>query len=443
MRPKILRILVIVLVAASMSGCAALRSSRKLSRPTLEGGQMYVVSSEEPAKPTELEAKDDGKAGSRKKKEDAAAPLLSELSKIDLIYELDPKRYGSCHPRVRPELTSPVEDRDARMWMPETSPYDYLPAEARTAAAKLRCALDGFYSSRYFGDLSAGQKEALEVSNVAFAYAEKQSARVTELAKPLNGQPSSTSPNEKFYSDTRDQIQKKVVELQISDLTSRVNRAQVAAPFLEFQRRRRNQVQSSFMAASDAACDYYKRNLNRDFSRSNFFFGSLATLAGGLGAILTDEGTSRALAGASGITSGIRAEYNDAFFRNKVVELLTKAIDIAQTRKREEIRRRGVQITADYSMEDALNDAVLYNAQCSLIAGLQETSESLQIVSDPGLKWLANAFGGAASKGELTTKLFESLGQAVSTVQQVQKQMEDQNAPDLPKAPSPAPAAGK
>lgn len=380
-------------IACALSGCAALRSSKNMTRPTLEGGQMYFASPEAPT------------------------PMLSEMSKIDLIYELDPKKYGSCHKE-------------------SASPPTPL-----TAAARLKCALDGFYSPVYFEELSPDQKLSLEVSNVAFAYAEKQSSRIAELAKVFDAP---IEPNGNVYfSKVKTTIQTEVIDVQILDLTQRVAQAQRSAAFLEYQRRRRNQVQSSFMAASDAACDYYKRNLNRDFSRSNFAFGSLATIAGGLGAILTDEDASRALSGLAGITSGIRAEYNDAFFRNKVVELLTKAIAIAQERKREEVRRRGVQITADYSMEDALNDAVLYNSQCSLIAGLQETSESLQVVSDPGLKWMANAFGGAASNGELTAKLFESLGQAVGTMQQVQKSVEDQNAVLKPPAPEKKDPAAK
>lgn len=383
------------LLACTLSGCAALRSSKNMTRPTLEGGQMYFASSGDPA------------------------PMLSEMSKIDLIYELDPKKFGSCHVKQDEPLDPPPS-------------AVALPVEL-TAAAKLRCALDGFYSPRYFEGLTQEQKAALEVSNVAFAYAEKQSGRIAELAKAFDA--SLQNGGDAYYSRVKGEFQTKVIDVQINDLTARVAQAQKSSAFLEFQRRRRNQVQSSFMAASDAACDYYKRNLNRDFSRSNFAFGSVATIAGGLGAILTDEDASRALSGLAGITSGIRAEYNDAFFRNKVVELLTKAIAIAQERKREEVRRRGVQITADYSMEDALNDAVLYNSQCSLIAGLQETSESLQVVADPGLKWMANAFGGAASKVELTQKLFESLGQAVGTMQQVQKSVEDQNAVLQPPAP--------
>ena len=112
MCPTIYRLAVIASSVILMSGCAAFRSSRELSKPTLEGGQMYVVGTPKP----------DGT--------DGVAPLLSELSKIDLVYELDPKKYGPCHGERPP---SPV-----------------TATSLLSPAAKLRCALDGFYSPRYF-----------------------------------------------------------------------------------------------------------------------------------------------------------------------------------------------------------------------------------------------------------------------------------------------------
>ena len=376
----------VMLIAVFCGGCTTL--------PALEGGRVSLVSG------------------------GTARPAVDELAKIDLAYQLDPKRYGHCHERTLAEpLDAPVRTE----------------AMAKTAAEKgpdptdeLRCALEGFYSPRYFDELTSEQKKALEVSNVTFAYAEKQANRIGDLSRRLDEVSSKFDAT--YRASLRSRLQTVVLDTQVEDLTARVRQATESSAFLEFQRRRRNGVQAAFMSASDAACDLYKRNLNNFYSTSNFSFGSVATIAGGLGAAVTGEATSRALAAIAGTTSGIRAEYNDAFFRNKVVEVLTKAVDISRTRKKEEIRRRSAQVLADYSMEDALGDAILYNSQCSLVAGLQETSESLQTVSDPGLKWLANAFGGAASDKALTTTLFEALGKAVGTVQAIQKSTEDQNA---------------
>lgn len=364
-------IIITCLLIFSLSGCAKL--------PVLEGGQLKVLHGGE--------------------ENDA----LDELSKVDLIYELDPMQFGACH-----ELD---------------------PEEPQTPIMKLKCAFDGFYSERYFDEVAfeGTRAKSLDVSHVAFAYAEKQLARIKELAKKFD---ELTDEQKRTYESFGfgQEIQANFMETQVKELNRRVEVANQNSKFLEFQRQRRNHVLARVLLASDATCDSYKRRLNSVYSTSNFGFGGLATVTGGLGALFTNADVARALSGAAGITSGIRAEYNDAFFRNKVVELLTKAMEISRNRKREEIRRKSLQIVSDYSMEDAIDDAVLYNSQCTLVAGLQETSESLQTVSDPGLKWLANAFGGAASNSKLTAELFKSLGGAVGAVQQIQKATEDQNA---------------
>ena len=328
------------------------------------------------------------------------------LYKLDLIYQLDPKNYGFCHQqRANPS-------------------YEEL-----DAPGKLRCALDGFYSYRYFRDIEEDQSASLSVSNIAFAFAERQAARIRKLAEEWEDVEQEESERYEFiYSNSEDSLRQGVIQSQVSRLIESTSVAHQNAPFLEFQRRERNKVQSAFLTATNVACDNYKRTLNRAFSNVNFGLGTASTFFGATGAVLTDPGTIRGLAGAAALLGGVRAEYNDAYFRNKVVEVLTKAIDNAQTKKMQEITRRQDYMIADYTMEDALNDAVLYLSECTLISGLEETSESLQTVADPGLKWLANSFGGAAGDKNLTQKLFESLGKAVGQVQEIQKKTEDVTA---------------
>jgi hypothetical protein len=374
-----------VISVTVLGGCAL---------PVLEGGQMRLMNGGE------------------------SKNAIEELSKIDIAYNLDPKRRGFCH-------QSPSEGAGTAPTAAQSIDYA-TSTKPRDSTYEIRCAIDGFHSETYFNELGKNERAALEVSNVTFAFAEKQTSRIGELSKKLDEvvQKFDTA----YRATLQSKLQAEVIDRQVIDLTNRVEMATKHSAYLEFQRRRRNSVQESFIAASDAACDFYKRNLNNVYSTSNFSFGTTATVAGGLGAAVTSESAARALAAIAGVTSGVRAEYNDAFFRNKVVELLTKAMDIARVRKKEEIRRRSTQLLADYSVENALGDAIVYNSQCSLVAGLQETSESLQTVSDPGLKWLANAFGGAASDRALTATLFDALGKAVGTVQAIQRSTEDQNA---------------
>lgn len=381
------------------------------SLPALEGAQVAIVSA------------------------DKSLPALDVFSRVDLAYQLDPEDYGNCSRVAEPQAPQ-IKQAGQASAPSAAAPMVAAPAasspssDAERAATRIRCAVHGFHSERYYKNLDDATKMSLNVSNVAFAYAEKQANRIADLSKKVDDLISKLDSrfDAAYKTQLKTRLNTVVFDQQVADLTNRVKQASESAPFLEFQRRRRNSVQASIISASDAACDQYKRNLNHEYSTSNFNFGSVATVAGGLGAASADSGTSRGLAALSGITSGVRAEYNDAFFRNKVVELLTKAMDISRSRKREEIRRRSAQILADYSVENAIGDAILYNSQCSLVAGLQETSESLQTVSDPGLKWLANAFGGAASDKDLTSRLFQALGQAVGTVQAIQRSTEDQNA---------------
>lgn len=352
-----------------MTGCS--------TGPSLQGGDIYI------------------------QRGDNVEIALEELSKVDLIYELDPQRQGFCH----------------------FEPYQYAKLND---VVKLRCALDGFNSYSYFSNLPEEQREKLRVNNVTVAYVEKQVDRLNKIAKHYNN--TVRDGESEYYKGFVTGLQSQVIDIQRDNTVEKLKFANDNSAYFEFQRNRRNEVQASILIASDAACDLYRRRLNGLYSNSNFGFGSFATTAGGLGAIFTGATEARALAGVAGITSGIRAEWNDAYFRNQVVEVLTKAMDIARKKKREEIQRRSVQVTSDYNIQQAINDAIDYNSKCTLIAGLQETSESLQIVSDPGLKWLATAFGGAASNRELTAKLFESLGGAVSEMQQIQKTTEDPNA---------------
>ena len=359
-----------IIMSLTLIGC--------VSSPSLQGGDIYFENSNS--------------------EEDSVA--LAQLSKVDLIYELDPKKKGFCH---KGEHIKNIND-----------------------TIRLRCALDGFNSYEYFDELPSDQKEKLKVNNVTVAYVEKQVDRLTKLAKQFDE--AIATGKASFYEQFATDVQTQIIDIQKTNTINKLKFANENSAYFEYQRNRRNEVQSSILIASDAACDLYKRRLNGLYSDSNFGFGSFATAMGGLGAIVTGADEARALAGIAGVTSGVRAEWNDAYFRNQVVEVLTKAMDIARKKKREEIQRRSVQVTSDYNIQQSINDAIDYNSKCTLIAGLQETSEALQVVSDPGLKWLASAFGGAASNRELTSKLFESLGGAVSEIQQIQKTTEDPNA---------------
>ncbi len=149
----------------------------------------------------------------------------------------------------------------------------------------------------------------------------------------------------------------------------------------------RNQIQDEILRASEQRCTVYKSYIRRTQSTSNFLFGSLATILGGLGAVFTDANVARSLAGSAGIMSGIGAEYQQAYFSNLATEVIIDGIETRRQRIRDTIasKRRNASLKV-YTVQAAILDAVRYHGACTIVEGLREASQSIQTVRDPGLK---------------------------------------------------------
>lgn len=163
---------------------------------------------------------------------------------------------------------------------------------------------------------------------------------------------------------------------------------------LEIIRFRRNRVQDRIILASNLACDEYRRHLLTTQSEVNFLYGNAATLTAGLGAILTPPGTSQALAGASAIISGSRAEYNSNYYRKLLAEVITRGIAESRDQVFEKIKKKQLSGITNYSVEQALADAVQYNSKCTLIAGLESAQAAQSFYADPGLEHLSELLTG-------------------------------------------------
>lgn len=152
---------------------------------------------------------------------------------------------------------------------------------------------------------------------------------------------------------------------------------------------RRNRVQDRIILASNQACDDYRRHLLSTQSTVNFVYGNAATLTAGLGAILTPLATSQALAGASAIISGSRAEYNSNFYRKLLAEVVTRGIAESRDLVFTKIQENQKLDIVNYTVEQALADAVQYNSKCTLIAGLESAQAAQSFYADPGLEHLS------------------------------------------------------
>ncbi|MCH9053272.1 MAG: hypothetical protein IIA72_19805 [Proteobacteria bacterium] len=149
----------------------------------------------------------------------------------------------------------------------------------------------------------------------------------------------------------------------------------------------RNRVQERILAASNQACAEFKRELKALDARVNFILGSLTTAVAGAGAIFSG-GTSQALSGIASIFSGVRAEFNEDYFKMLTIQVITDGLG----KRRHEIytkilvnRKNGL---TEYPVERAIADAILYHDNCSLVAGLEQAALSIERAANPGINEL-------------------------------------------------------
>ncbi len=159
-----------------------------------------------------------------------------------------------------------------------------------------------------------------------------------------------------------------------------------ASEFLtgEEQRQRRGQIQDEVLRASEQRCNTYKLYLQTIQSNASFLSGSASTILGGLGAIFTDSGVSRALAGAAGISAGVGAQFQESYFMSLAVPAISEGIDNARQSIFKQIQDQRTTDISGYTLQHALLDAVRYDGACSIPRGLQEVADAARNVRTPG-----------------------------------------------------------
>lgn len=164
----------------------------------------------------------------------------------------------------------------------------------------------------------------------------------------------------------------------------------------------RNSVQDKILSVSTSRCNVFKTFLRRQQSDVNFLLGSATTAAGVLGAVLPGVTASRNLAGAAGLFSGVQAEYNNSYYSNLAAHVIVQGIELRQARLQKELvqSRQSLGIDA-YSMEAAINDAIVMDGTCSTVVGLREAADSIQESNNPGLAKAAEIIAGVRAMNEI------------------------------------------
>jgi hypothetical protein len=178
---------------------------------------------------------------------------------------------------------------------------------------------------------------------------------------------------------------------QLSDAFKNANKSVETTPALAL----RSQIQDRLIAASNQRCNLYTTYLKRLSAKNNGIFGTLTTVLGGAGAIVTGAHAARLLSGLAGISSGTRAELNQAIFESVATSVIVPAIDKNRAAILKEIQdkrttggardKEAVPLEV-YTIEGAVADAIRYHGACSMAAGIAFAQKQIQSFDDVGMK---------------------------------------------------------
>jgi hypothetical protein len=148
----------------------------------------------------------------------------------------------------------------------------------------------------------------------------------------------------------------------------------------------RSQIQDRLIAASNQRCNLYKTYLKRVSTYTKGVFGSLTTILGGAGAIVTGEKSARLLSGLAGISSGTRAELNQAIFESIATSIIVPGIENSRITIFNDIMAKRKFPLEKYTVELAMADAITYHGACSMDTGISYAQKSIQSFDDIGVK---------------------------------------------------------
>lgn len=193
----------------------------------------------------------------------------------------------------------------------------------------------------------------------------------------------------------------------------------------------RNLVQNRLVAASDRRCGRFFQFLKKDNSDSNMVFATAASVFSVAGALVPGLQAAKNLSGASALTSGLRAEYNNEYFSNLAVSVITKAIDEKRTELRRNLTVAQHLPYSRYDVAAAVADAVRYDASCNVTAGLEQANEALQRLSEPG----RDAINRALFKDGIARAILTTDENAIARLTQLQPLLQVNSAYAAPVAP--------
>lgn len=144
-----------------------------------------------------------------------------------------------------------------------------------------------------------------------------------------------------------------------------------AQPGLEILKYRRNELQSKLIAASNQRCGLYLREITSAKAQTNMAWGSLSILLSGAASVVSHAETARALAAGAAVATGTNAIYDQAYFNNLAVGVISGGIAKQREGILIQINNKSTLDLVKYPVNRAVADALQYHSACNIISGLE------------------------------------------------------------------------
>ena len=177
----------------------------------------------------------------------------------------------------------------------------------------------------------------------------------------------------------------------------------------------RNRVQGRLLQASEQRCGQHIEFIRQWDAETNFTFGALTTALAGAGAIVTGVTPARILSGTAAIFSGMRDEWRQAFFANMATHVIIPGIRSVRGELLQKMIGKREQALVNYTLEDAVQEALLYHAHCNIISGITHAGESITLVDNPGIKGFKSTLVEAKDMARILKEVVDSTAPVLKT----------------------------
>jgi len=188
---------------------------------------------------------------------------------------------------------------------------------------------------------------------------------------------SSPSGGQKTSTDGFEEIDLKAL-LTLYGLDNPVNITQQNLVSDEYQYRR-NDLQERLINASNQRCSAYIRTIVSSRSQARLGWTGLAALLTGATTVVQHAQTVNALAAGGAFSIGMFNAYNEAYFNNLAMTVVSSGISRKRANIMSDIAEKQTEPLHMYPVNAAISDALTYHAACNVVSGMEEKRNLLCI----------------------------------------------------------------